>query len=530
MSHKQDPLTELRDRVSELEAELGRAREVEETLKEQNQELAMLLRIANIFLSERLDNPLDALLEAICEELESPMGSVDHDGMKREDDLLLLPVRQSATRTDDEVKLQPPPNTWAQKARVLGKTISQESECEVPSDCIEVQRVLAVPMVFGGEVKGTLTVANRPTPYDKVDLELLESVALFTAPILESRERNGARIVARVEEQKTWAETRVARSAAFALETVLGEIETALEAGDADAKKTGDDARLKQALEHARRGQRIVRKLGAFGHRGLGSPEPFDLHRVVSKSVEDLKRRSDVDVDVTYTRSSDLDQVLGDENGFELVARELLQNALDASSRDHPIEVETVPVTLGTRDPLRPENLSPGRYGLLKVKDSGIGIDEDVQKLVFEPFFTTKKRQRGSGLGLSAIRSIISAAGGGISLESTPGVGTSIYVYLPLWHRDTSPIPVKRSELKPENVATVLVVDDEPVALKFMVGVLERTGYSVIQAVNGAAALELLEELKKPIDLLVTDIVMSPVNGPELVGRLAAKYPDLAGG
>lgn len=522
MTDKHDQLVLLRERVQELETELAQQREVQEILKEQNQELAMLLRVANLFLSERSEKPLDSLLDAICEELESPLGSVEQVDSRHGGPPTLLPVRQFGAWSNEETKLQPPPNIWAEKAKVLRRTVVQESDCEVPQGCIAVQRVLSVPLVVEGEVMGTLSVANRAEPYGDTARELLESVAIFTAPILASRDKAKARFSARVEEQKNWAETRIARSTALALEKTLEEIEEVLSQPSEEAREE-----LQRAREQTRHGLDIVRKLGVFGHQGLGAPQPFDLNRVVSNVIDKMLRADALQTDIVFEGSGDLGRVLGDLSGLEQVVKELLRNALDANKSEQLIKVETSVASLDSEDGLRPDNLSPGRYGLLMVRDKGIGIGEDVQKLVFEPFFTTKKRRQGAGLGLSAVRSIVSAAGGGLKIQSVPGEGTSVYVYLPLWRRGTSPIPVKKSDFKPAKVARILVVDDEPVALKFMAGALERTGYTVVVANNGQEALELLEKADEPVDLLVTDIVMAPVNGPELVGQLAVNYPDL---
>jgi CheY-like chemotaxis protein len=171
--------------------------------------------------------------------------------------------------------------------------------------------------------------------------------------------------------------------------------------------------------------------------------------------------------------------------------------------------------------------MPPGDYVLLSVADNGSGMDEEVLAHIFEPFFTTKDKGKGTGLGLSTVYGIIQQSGGCIVPESTPGKGTRFRIYLP---RAVESLPqteeVQVQGTRPEGKETILLVEDEPWVLGLARRCLEESGYRVLAASNGEEALRLQTDAKH-IDLLVTDIVMPRVNGPQLALRLRDLFPEL---
>ncbi|MGH2996131.1 MAG: response regulator, partial [Gaiellaceae bacterium] len=191
------------------------------------------------------------------------------------------------------------------------------------------------------------------------------------------------------------------------------------------------------------------------------------------------------------------------------------------------IETATVEIDDASQQP--DGQLEPGRYSVVAVSDTGAGMDAETKGRIFEPFFTTKEPGRGTGLGLSTVYGIVRQSGGSISVSSEPGAGTTVRVYLPSTD--------KRAELAVEDAGggaaevggseTVLLVEDEPMLRELMGTILADAGYSVMLAGSPIDALALAERHADEIDLLITDVVMPRMSGPELAERLVEVRPEL---
>jgi CheY-like chemotaxis protein len=171
----------------------------------------------------------------------------------------------------------------------------------------------------------------------------------------------------------------------------------------------------------------------------------------------------------------------------------------------------------------------PGKYVVLTVADTGVGMDEETRARAFEPFFTTKEVGQGTGLGLATVYGIARAAGGWVTVDSKPGAGAKFRVYLPLAAAapDGAAAAPPAAAARPGGAETVLLVEDEPAVRELARRVLEGRGYTVLAAPDGAAALEAARIFSGPIHLLVTDLVMPRVNGLQLSRRLTAERPGL---
>jgi CheY-like chemotaxis protein len=164
---------------------------------------------------------------------------------------------------------------------------------------------------------------------------------------------------------------------------------------------------------------------------------------------------------------------------------------------------------------------------MLAVSDTGCGIDAETQKHIFEPFFTTKEQGKGTGLGLSTVYGIIKQSGGHIWLYSEPAQGTVFKVYLPLaTETQAETTGVSRPAALPRGTETILIVEDEPQIRKLAFDCLAYCGYDVLSSTNGVEALELIQRLERPIDLVLTDVVMPKLSGRELSERIAAMQPS----
>ena len=172
-------------------------------------------------------------------------------------------------------------------------------------------------------------------------------------------------------------------------------------------------------------------------------------------------------------------------------------------------------------------NLDVGHYVKIAVTDSGVGMSEETRQQCFDPFFTTKGPLKGTGLGLAAARRLVEGSGGSITCASTLGIGTTFVIYLPTSTDAVAEDPFASAEERPRGTATVLVAEDDPGLRQLMARVLSRNGYHVLVATNGEEAVELAKTAGASLDLLVSDVVMSELSGPDLAKELQGRNPSL---
>jgi PAS domain S-box-containing protein len=295
-------------------------------------------------------------------------------------------------------------------------------------------------------------------------------------------------------------------------------VEDDLPAGSAAAD---DVQEIRRAAERA---AALTRQLLIFSRREVVRPQVLDLNVVVSELDKLLRRALGEHIELETRFSPEPVTVEADPGQIEQVLVNLAVNARDAMPSGGRLVIETSNVELDA-ETLRPE-LSPGRYARLTVSDTGTGMTREVAAHAFDPFFTTKPSGEGTGLGLATVYGIVTEAGGDVRLYSEPGIGTTVRVELPA----IAGAPAQSERVKLERPAgrgeTVLVVEDEDGVRKLVQRVLETAGYDVMVADRGAAALEILEE-RPDVDLLLTDVVMPEMLGPELVAEASRRLPDL---
>jgi len=221
-----------------------------------------------------------------------------------------------------------------------------------------------------------------------------------------------------------------------------------------------------------------------------------------------------------------LGQILADPGQIHQVLVNLVVNARDAMPMGGKLITETANVELDQQYAAAHPEVAPGRFVLLAISDTGVGMDEAVRTHIFEPFFTTKGTASGTGLGLASVYGIVRQSGGSIWVYSEPGKGTSFKIYFPRVDV-TSPQPDVRANVPdaPQGTETVLLVEDREDVRSMAREVLESYGYKVLEAANGAQALELAGRHTGPIELLLTDVVMPGMNGRELSERLKDLRP-----
>jgi two-component system cell cycle sensor histidine kinase/response regulator CckA len=272
----------------------------------------------------------------------------------------------------------------------------------------------------------------------------------------------------------------------------------------------------------------LTRQLLAFSRRQVLDLRVFDLNTVLRELNKMLCRLIGEDIELVMRLSEDPGKVKTDSGWMEQVIMNLTVNARDAMPSGGKLIIETANVELDDEYVRCHVSVAPGPYVMLSVSDTGVGMTREVREQIFEPFFTTKEKGKGTGLGLSTVYGIVKQSGGNVWVSSEPGEGTVFKIYLP---RINEPVEIvaKKKELKevPGGNETVLVVEDAESVRKLVVRVLRKQGYHVLEATQGQEALLACERYRGPIHLVVTDVVMPGMGGPELVGRLRQVRQEL---
>jgi two-component system, cell cycle sensor histidine kinase and response regulator CckA len=275
----------------------------------------------------------------------------------------------------------------------------------------------------------------------------------------------------------------------------------------------------------AKRATGLIRQLLVFSREHAGELQPFDLNEAVSQTFRMMSRLLGEDIELVLCLERDLGQVVADPVQIEQVVMNLAINAREAMPDGGRLTIETSRLSLAESHVGNLVEVKEGDYIVLRVEDTGVGMDPETQGRVFEPFFTTKDIQGGTGLGLATVHGIVEQADGYIDIESQAGAGTRFDIYLPLKVAVPVKIPnVLKGKLKqaPRGTETILLVEDEASLLELGQTILQSLGYRVLAAVTPEEAIgEFVDHLEE-IDLLVTDVVMPGMNGGELANRLEA--------
>jgi signal transduction histidine kinase/ActR/RegA family two-component response regulator len=284
---------------------------------------------------------------------------------------------------------------------------------------------------------------------------------------------------------------------------------------------------LEEIRTAAERATVLTRQLLAFSRQQVLRPRLVDVTNLVSDLEKMLRRLVGEDVTLTLRTSEQPTVVNADPSQLEQIIMNLAVNARDAMPDGGELVIETAAVDVRTSMPAYPQ-VPSGEYVMLRVTDTGTGMDDAVQARIFEPFFTTKRIGRGTGLGLSTVFGIVRQSGGYISVESEVGRGSTFVIHIPRLHGDAPRVPIappSASYLK--GTETVLLVEDEEQVRAIARTILRRSGYDVVEAANGGEALLICEQLERPIHLLLTDVVMPRMSGRLLAKRLAELRPGM---
>jgi signal transduction histidine kinase/CheY-like chemotaxis protein len=363
----------------------------------------------------------------------------------------------------------------------------------------------------------------------------LEGVPIFTAFIRDISERK------RAEKEKETLENQfrqaqkmeaigqltggIAHDFNNLLTVINGYSEMLLQTLPAGDLQRDNAEQIKQAGERA---AALTRQLLAFSRKQMLEPKVLDLNAVVTNIEKMLTRTIGEDITLATTLTPGLGCVKADSGQIEQVVLNMAVNARDAMPQGGKLTIETANVELDETFARKHVVVQPGRYVMLAVSDTGCGMDAETQRRIFEPFFTTKGQGKGTGLGLATVYGIVKQSGGSIWVYSEVGKGTTFKVYLPrVEEKPDTVLPgtVRAAPLK--GTETILLVEDDAPLRKLTLSLLRQGGYHVLVASDREEALQLCGQYEGPIHLMLTDVVMPGISGPEAAQRLASTRPDM---
>jgi two-component system, cell cycle sensor histidine kinase and response regulator CckA len=327
--------------------------------------------------------------------------------------------------------------------------------------------------------------------------------------------------------QKMEAVGRLAGSVAHDFNNLLSVILSCAELGLRDVGPTapvrGDLQEIKKAAERA---AALTRQLLAFSHHQSFAPSIVDVNELVRGFESIICRLVREDIQVRFSLSENVGKVKVDPNQLEQVLLNLVVNARDSMPAGGKLVIETRNVELDAAYAARHLGATVGLHAMIAVSDTGVGMDRDTQTRIFEPFFTTKEKGKGSGLGLTTVFGIVRQSGGSVWVYSEPGHGSTFKVYLPVTEEMERQASTASAVVQGGGTETVLVVEDDDQLRSVACGILRRGGYKVIEAHAGDDAILACRRHAGPIHLVLTDVIMPTMSGPELVGQVRALRPE----
>jgi PAS domain S-box-containing protein len=354
-----------------------------------------------------------------------------------------------------------------------------------------------------GKVVGASTIARNITGQKKVEEQLRQS-------------------------QKMEAIGRLAGGVAHDFNNLLGIITACTELLGGRVK--GEDGEyIENIQEAAKRGASLTRQLLAFSRKQPVQPVVLDLNQRLKEVTKLLHPLMGDDVEIVLSPRTKNAVIEADPGHLDQIVVNLAVNSRDAMPRGGKLIIETAVFDFDDAFAREHATMKPGRYVLLAISDNGGGMDEVTRSRIFEPFFTTKEMGKGTGLGLATVYGIVKQSGGDIWVYSEPGRGTTFKIYFPsaeqklelAQENKAEPLPARREGI------TILLAEDDKIMRRLTRKMLEEHGYKVIETEDGQSALNAIKSDRSRIDLLLTDVVMKGMSGPELVLKLMDSHPEM---
>jgi PAS domain S-box-containing protein len=309
------------------------------------------------------------------------------------------------------------------------------------------------------------------------------------------------------------------------LTIITGYTDLALSRSSVALELRADIERIENA---AARAAALVRQLLAFSRKQVLQPKTLDLNGIVMNMDKLLRRLIDDNIEMVTRVQDDLGKVKADPAQIEQVIMNLVVNARDAMPKGGRLVLETSNVDLDSAYAIEHTSVRPGRYVMLAVSDTGVGMNAETVAHIFEPFYTTKESGRGTGLGLSTVYGIVKQSGGYVWVYSERGEGSTFKVYLPRVEELVEEEATKQAPFSEERgTETVLLVEDEEAVRDLVQTILSGQGYEVVVARDPRHAEEIARKFRGEIHLLLTDVVMPGTSGRELAARIMASRPGI---
>jgi PAS domain S-box-containing protein len=390
------------------------------------------------------------------------------------------------------------------------------------------------PIKVGTEVEGIIELYSRAI--EEPDEELLKMVTDIGLKIGQFGERARAEEALRRTEaqlqqsQKMEAVGRLAGGVAHDFNNMLTVIRGYSELV---LSRLGSNDPLRKELEEVKkaadRASGLTGQLLAFSRRQFIAPKLLDINAIIHNMEGMLRRLLGEDIiELCAVLEPEPGQLKADPGQIEQVIMNLAVNARDAMPSGGRLTIETANIEFGEGEARRPVGVEPGKYVSLVIRDTGHGMDEETQSHMFEPFFTTKEKGKGTGLGLSTVYGIVKQSGGYIEVESKPGRGATFKIYFPRVDgsvQETGGDIIAADSIRGRE--TVLLVEDEPGVRRLVYETLSLHGYTVLEARHGIEALLTGAKHMGPIHLLLTDVVMPQMSGPEVAEKLVGVRPEV---
>ncbi len=403
-----------------------------------------------------------------------------------------------------------PPHVARQQRRQLGRVLATreslytEDQVDFPGRTVWLGTWLVPLRDHAGEVKAVVGVARDITDRKQVEEQFRQAQKMEAIGQLAGG---------------------IAHDFNNLLTAILGYSELVLDRIRDHPDIAADVEEIQKAGERA---SRLAQQLLAFSRRQLLVPQILDLNQVVGDFDKMLKRVISENIRFDVVAAPSLERTKADPGQVEQLLMNLVINARDAMPQGGTLTIATANVVLDPKFARRHVGALPGRYVSLTVQDTGCGMTPDVLAHVFEPFFTTKGPAKGTGLGLSTVYGVVKQSGGYISIESTPGFGTTVTTYWPRVDApEASAVAAPPSTNTGKGTETILLVEDEGGLRGLMRKALKRYGYTVLEAHDVADAIAIEEGRRGPIHLLLSDVIMPGLNGPDLAQRIVRRRPAI---
>lgn len=291
--------------------------------------------------------------------------------------------------------------------------------------------------------------------------------------------------------------------------------------------KPGYETRhLEEIRKASERAAQLTGQLLAFSRKSVVHPIVLDLNTVILDLAKILQRLIGEDIRIHTDLDSSLGSVRADRGQMEQILLNLATNARDAMPDGGTLTIRTKNCDLAEADAGRQPLVPAGSYVRISVSDTGMGMTEEVRARIFEPFFTTKPQGRGTGLGLATVYGVVKQSNGHIGVDSTPGVGTSFEIYLPRTQEHAVTISHNFGKATSRGNATILLLEDEEPLRKLVAEILTMSGYKILAAQDGNHAFDLAQQFTGAIPLIISDVVLTDVNGPTAVQKIRSLHPE----